>query len=78
MGDLQVKADEYVITVYLRTGLLAVEGQLAYQWFKVVFPKIMDQYDRSTSARPSDYFQTQVALDVRKELQKQKSKLKIS
>lgn len=61
-----------MITVYLRTGLLTVEGKLAYEWFKIVFRKMMAAYDKLTAANTADYFKDQVIFDTRKELQRRK------
>ena len=67
---LQTVADGYSIKVYLRTGLLVVQGDVVYEWFKVIFRKVIQHYDRSTHSLPSDYSNQQCILDTRKELQK--------
>lgn len=71
---ITVKVEDYTLTIYLRTGLLTVEGDLVYEWFKIIFRKIMSSYDSITSSNPADYFNDQVILDIRKELQKPRSK----
>lgn len=70
---LQVTVEDHEITIYLRTGLLTVEGRLAHEWFKIIFRKIMASYDKLTAANPVDYFKDQIILDTRKELQQKQS-----
>ena len=72
---MKTTADGYTISIYLRTGLVIVTGSVVYEWFNMIFRKMMQYYDRITHCTSrAEYFNEQVALDIRRELHLNKGK----
>jgi len=65
-----VNAEGYKITVYLRTGLVTFEGDFVYEWFRMVFRRVMEAYDRATNSSTEAYYADQIIMDTRAEIQK--------
>lgn len=65
-----LKVGYVTLSVFMRTGMLTVEGDTAYAWFKDAFPRILKNYDSAVGFDSGVYLKNQKVLDARREAQR--------